>query len=184
MLAVALAAAIFFGTWRSTGWRSAARRCAIFLAGALPGLLLAVWFKVALAPPDPLAGQLTVGLGQKLANPGRWLQVAGGFLKQAWELYCFPAPPLALLAVTGGLLRLRPRHPRSATPWLAVLLVLAGYFAIFLVTKDDLDWLFGTALERLYLHVWPALVLAVFLLLRRPEDFAIISRAAKPKKAR
>ena len=57
-----------------------------------------------------------------------------------------------------------------------MLIVLAGYFAIFLVTKDDLDWLFATALDRLYMHVWPALVLAVFLLLRRPEDFAIVSR--------
>ena len=69
-------------------------------------------------------------------------------------------------------------------PWLAVLLVLAGYFATFLATNYDLDWLFGTALDRLYMHVWPALVLAIFLLLRRPEDFATISSPAKAKKAR
>ena len=67
---------------------------------------------------------------------------------------------------------------------LAVLIVLAGYFAIFLVTKDDLDWLIATALDRLYMHVWPALVLAVFLLLRHPEDFAMASTPAKAKKAR
>jgi hypothetical protein len=152
--------------------------------GALPGLLLVLWFKAALAPPDPLAGQLTVNLGQKLGNAGRWLQVAGGFLKQAWELYCVPGPPLALLAVTCGLLRLRPRREWTPAPLLAVLLALAGYFAIFLVTRDDLEWLFATALDRLYLHLWPALVLAVFLLLRRPEDFAIMSTPAKAKKAR
>jgi hypothetical protein len=34
------------------------------------------------------------------------------------------------------------------------------------------------------MHVWPALVLAIFLLLRRPEDFATISSPAKAKKAR
>jgi hypothetical protein len=65
-----------------------------------------------------------------------------------------------------------------------VLIVLAGYFAVFLVTKDDLDWLFATALDRLYMHVWPALVMAVFILLRRPEDFAIVSSPAKAKRAR
>jgi hypothetical protein len=81
-------------------------------------------------------------------------------------------------------LRLRPRRERTAGPLLAILIALAGYFAIFLVTKDDLDWLFATALDRLYLHLWPALVLAVFLLLRRPEDFAIVSSPAKPRKAR
>ena len=184
LLVGALAAAIFVGAWRSAGWRSAARQAGIFLLGALPGLLLVLWFKMALAPPDPLARQMTVSLGQKLASPGRWLQVAGGFLKQAWELYCYPSPPLALLAVTCVLLRLRPSQERPAAPWLAVLLVLAGYFAIFLGTNYDLDWLFGSAIDRLYLHVWPALVLAVFLLLRRPEDFAIISSPAKQKKAR
>jgi hypothetical protein len=184
LLLVALAAALFVTAWRSAGWRSATRRAGIFLLGALPGLLLVLWFKVALAPPDPLAGQMTVNLGQKLANGGRWLQVAGGFLKQAWELYCFPGPPLALLAVTCGLLRLRPREERTLAPSLALLIALAGYFAIFLVTKDNLDWLFATALDRLYMHIWPALVLAVFLLLRRPEDFAIVSSPAKPKRAR
>ena len=184
LLVLALAAALFVGAWRSAGWRSAARQAGIFLLGALPGLLLVLWFKMAFAPPDPLARQMTVHLGQRLANPGRWLQVAGGFLRQAWELYCFPSPPLALLAVTCGLLRLRPRQQRPAVPWLAVLLVLAGYFATFLAPNYDLDWLFGTALDRLYMHVWPALVLAIFLLLRRPEDFATISSPAKAKKAR
>jgi hypothetical protein len=184
LLVVALAAALLVSVWRASGWRSAARQSGIFLLGALPALLLVLWFKVALAPADPLAGQMTAGLGQKLANPGRWLQVAGGFLKQGWELYCIPGPSLALLAAACGLLRLRPRQARPTVPLLAVLFVLAGYFAIFLVTRDDLDWLFSTALERLYLHVWPALVLAVFLLLLRPEDFAIAVSPAKAKKAR
>jgi hypothetical protein len=176
LLVIALAAALFVSAWRSAGWRSATRQAGIFLLGALPGLLLVLWFKLALAPPDPLAGQITVSLGQKLFNGGRWLKVAGGFFKQAWEVYLLP---LALLAVTCGLLRLRPRQERSVVPSLAVLLVLAGYFAIFLVTKDDLDWLFATALDRLYMHMWPALLLAVFLLLRRPEDYAIVSTPAK-----
>jgi hypothetical protein len=152
---VALAAALLVSTWRSAGWRSAARQSGAFLLGALPGLLLVLWFKMALAPPDPLAGQMTVNLGQKLGSAGRWVHVAGGFLKQAWELYFYPGPPLALLAVTAGLLRLRPRQGRTAAPPLAVLIVLAGYFAIFLVTGDDLDWLLATALDRLYMQVWP-----------------------------
>ena len=52
------------------------------------------------------------------------------------------------------------------------------------MTKDDLEWLFATALDRLYMHVWPALVLAVFLELRRPGDFAMVSSPVKAKKAR
>ena len=181
LLLVAVATALFVSGWRSAGWRSATRQAGIFLLGALPGLLLVLWFKLALAPPDPLAGQMTVGLGKKIFDGGRWLKVAGGFLNQAWEVYLLP---LVLLGMTCGLLRLRPRDERMPVPLFAVLLVLAGYFAVFLVTKDDLDWLFATALDRLYMHAWPALVLAAFLLLRRPEDFAIVSTPAKAKKAR
>ena len=181
LLLAALAAALFVSEWRSVGWRSAARRAGMFLLGASPVLLLVLWFKVALAPPDPLAGQMTAALGPKLFNASRWLKVAGGFLAQASQVYFIP---LALLAITCGLLRLRPRAERPPAPLLAVLLVLAGYFAIFLITRDDLDWLFATALDRLYMHLWPALVLAIFLLLRRPEDFAVVSAPAKAKKAR
>jgi hypothetical protein len=187
LLVVVLAAALLLSIGLSTGWRAAARRSAAFVLGALPGLLLALWFKAALAPPDPLAAQFTLSVGQKLA-PSRLFQVAAGFLKRAWELYCFPNPPLVLLAASCGLLRLRPRGQRPVAPLLAVLLVLAGYFAIFVVTNYNLDWLFGSALDRLYLHVWPALVLAAFLILRRPDDFAAISLPTSPpvkaKKAR
>ena len=181
LLVVALAAALLVSAWSASGWRSAIREAGIFLLGALPGLLLALWFKAAFAPPDPLAGQVSAGVGQKLSDAGRWLQITGGFLKQAWELYLIP---LALLGATCALLRLRPRRERTLTPMIAVLVVLAGYFGIFLVTGYDLEWLFSSALDRLYLHVWPAVVLAVFLLLRRPEDFAIVSRPVKAKKAR
>jgi Dolichyl-phosphate-mannose-protein mannosyltransferase len=182
LLLIALVLALFANARRSAGWRSSIRQSGTFLLGALPGLLLVLWFKVAIAPPDPLAGQITVNLGQKLFNGGRWFQVAGGFLKQAWELYIFPNPPIVFLALTCGLLRLRPREERAPGPLLAVFIALAGYFAIFLVTKDDLEWLFATALDRLYMHVWPALLLAVFLLLRRPEDFAVTLALPRSKK--
>jgi hypothetical protein len=82
LLVVALVVALFVSAWRTAGWRSASRQACIFLLGALPGLLLVLWFKVTFAPPDPLAGQMTVNLGQKLFNAGRWLKVAGGFLRR------------------------------------------------------------------------------------------------------
>jgi len=50
------------------------------------------------------------------------------------------------------------------------------------------DLLLGTALDRLYFQLWPALVLAVFLTVRCPEDFGLVDAvsvpARKAKKAR
>jgi hypothetical protein len=184
LLLAVTAAALLVSGWRAAGWRSGVRRSGAFALGALPVLLLVLWFKIAVAPADPLTGQMTASLGHKLANTGRWMQVGGGFLKQAWETYCYPFPPLILLAVVGVLVRLRPGQERPLAPLLAVLAGLAGYFAIFMVTNYDLDWLINSALERLYMHLWPALILAVFILLRRPEDWAIASTSPKAKKAR
>jgi Dolichyl-phosphate-mannose-protein mannosyltransferase len=184
LLLAALATAVFADTWRSAGLRPAARRCATFLLGALPVLSLTLWFKLAVAPHDPLAGQMGTSLAHKLANPGRWFHVAAGFLQHAWDF----AIPLVLLAGAAALLRLRPRDARSTPPWIAVIIVFTGYVLVFVLTPDDLDWLLGTALDRLYTQLWPALVLAVFLSLRCPEDFALVTAAfgniGKSRKAR
>jgi hypothetical protein len=178
LLLIALAAGLFADSWRSTGIRSAIRQCGIFLLGALPVLALTLWFKFSVAPHDRLAGQASGKLLEQLANPSRWIHVAAGFLQHAWQL----AVPLALLAGTAALLRLRPRNVRSLAPWVAVAIALAGYAVVFVVTPDDLDWLLATALDRLYLQLWPAPVLAVFLSVRCPEDFAIMAADAEPSR--
>jgi hypothetical protein len=38
-----------------------------------------------------------------------------------------------------------------------------GDFAVFVTTGYDVEWLLSTALERLYLQVWPLVVCGVFL---------------------
>ncbi len=162
-------------------------RCGVFLLGALPVLLLTAWFKIAIAPRDPLAGHMAVNLAEDLANAGRWLHIAAGFLKHAWELGIYPAPRLAILALAAVLLRLRPRGARCLAPWIALTIAVAGYFFVFMLTADDVDWLLATALDRLYFQLWPALVLAVFLTVRYPEEFglvdAISATGKKPKNA-
>ena len=155
---------------RSAGWRSATRQAGIFLLGALPRVVARTVVQNGASAARSVGRTDGGRSGAKLFNGGRWLKVAGGFLKQAWEVHLLP---LGLLAVTCGLLRLRPRQERSYAPSLAVLLiVLAGYFAIFLVTKDDLDWLFATAPSIASTCTFgPALVLAVFLLAATPRGF-------------
>lgn len=173
---VALAAALLATAWRSAGPRRAMRQCGLFLLGALPVLCLVFWFKLFAAPPDPLMGGMGNALLHKIGDPGRWLHVASGFIKG------LPGVPLLLLGLAAGLLRPRRADqctPAAFLPLIAFAIMLAGYFAIFLMSPDELDWLFSTALDRLYLQLWPLLVLAVFLLLRRPEDFAILKAPTK-----
>jgi hypothetical protein len=174
LLFAAIAVALFAGAWRSGGLRRAARDCAVFVAGAGPMLALTLWFKFAVSPPDPLAGQMGSHLAQRLLAPDRWLHIVSGFLSHAWAL----ALPLALLAGAAGLLRPRLPNGRALAPWIAFSIGLAGYFGVFLATSYELDWLLGTALDRLYLHLWPLLVLAVFFTVRCPEEFAAVETVA------
>jgi hypothetical protein len=149
------------------------RKAALFLVGALPVLALVLWLKLFVAPADPLVGGMAHSLAQA-ASPARWMQVAGGFLKGA------PWIPLVLLALAAALLRFVQPVRAAWIPLIAFALVLAGDFAVFLLTRLDLEWLLSTALDRIYLQLWPLLVFSVFLLLRNPEEFmpAPAARAA------
>jgi hypothetical protein len=182
LLLVALAAALLATTWYGAGARHALRRIGFLLLGALPVLCLVLCIKIFAAPPDPLVTGMGKAFLQKLGDPNRWMHIAAGFFQG------LPAIGLTLLVLTTGLLRPRPaaeRTPLCFLPLAAFAILLAGDFAVFLLTPDDINWLLTTALDRLYLQLWPLLVLAAFLLLRRPEDFAAaLAPAAKAKKAR
>jgi len=175
LLLIAVALALLATAWRTAGTRAAIRQTGFFLFGAVPVLCLVLCFKLFLAPPDPLVGGMGAGLLRKIGDPARWVHIVAGFGKG------LPAVALLLLALAAGLLRPRPaaqRTPVLFLPLLAFAIILAGDFAVFLLTPDDVEWLLSTALDRLYLQLWPLLVFATFLLLRRPEDFAIASAPA------
>jgi hypothetical protein len=185
LLLAAVTAALLVTGWRSNGTAGALRRVGFLLLGALPVLAVVLWFKISAAPPDPLVSGMGKALLHKTGDASRWLRIAGGFLQG------LPGVALALLALAAALLRPRPaaeRIPPAFLPLVAFAIVLAGDFAVFLLTPDETGWLLSTALDRLYLQLWPLLLLSVFLLLRRPEDFALPTAAASPlsrtKKAR
>ena len=183
LLLAALAAALLVTTWRGAGARHALRRSGFLLLGGLPALCLSLYIKIFAAPPDPLVNGMGKALFQKLGDAGRWLHIAAGFFQR------LPVIALVLLALTAALLRPRPageRPPACVLPLTAFAIMLAGDFAVFQLTPDESGWLLSTALDRLYLQLWPLLLLATFLLLRRPEAFAsaVVAPPPKAKKAR
>ena len=67
---------------------------------------------------------------------------------------------------------------------LAILLgVLAGYFGIYLITPNDLDWQLQSSLGRLFVHVWPLAVVATVIGLRPPEEMRVAIVAPQPEQA-
>jgi hypothetical protein len=54
--------------------------------------------------------------------------------------------------------------------------MLAGYFGIYAITANDLNWQLQTSLGRLLVQVWPLALLAGFVILREPQ----LADRAKP----
>jgi hypothetical protein len=155
------------------------------IAGVLPAGVLTLVFKAALATgTSSLMSSSAPGLLHRLADAGRYWQVtgafAGAFLGMMVDWY-HPVLPVLILAVA---LRFDRRYQRDAlfTGGICVLMLL-GYFGIYIITSNDLTWQLQTSLNRLFVQIWPSLLLAAFAGLRAPESMATLEAAA-PGKAR
>ncbi len=163
-----LAAYAFFA-WRAVGGSEMWRQARWWLAGALPGLLLLADFRLLLAPPaDPLRSQTAGQILAKFADPGRYAAVARALFDEAFQLGDGWSHPLVLLALLAVALRFQ--ADVRFRPWIrfaaaTIAAMLLTYCAIYVARPDDLAWLLGTSLARLYAHLWPSALLLVFLLL-------------------
>jgi hypothetical protein len=173
--------------------RRAVGAMAMFLAGALPLLVLLGVFKIAFAPPnDLLTGRAPFALAEdadspspseaagvkhppplanRLTDPRRYAAIAMAMLNRIlrvdrWNLF--------LLVFVGSLcFRARDTHGRAGRLALAIALLLTGvgYFGAYVVTPHDLTWHLNTSINRLILQAWPVmLLLAAMRLPFKPED--------------
>lgn len=140
-------------------FRGSRRMAGVFLGGLVVALLPVVYFKVMLAPPgDIMSGQLGSRFGQ-LGDGARHRLILAALWRDTphfgeWSIAPFLAMMLPLLGP--GWRRLNGRE------WLiagAILLMLAGYYAIYLLTPMDLRWHLDYSLVRLLLQLWPAAIL-------------------------
>lgn len=85
-----------------------------------------------------------------------------------------PLPLLALyLACLGIEIDCRDRRPMAASI-LALGLMAAGYFLVYLLSPYDRQWYLINSLNRLFLQLWPSLIFLFFLTVR-PIEQAVIA---------
>lgn len=175
-----------FTLWRArtpVGWS----RLQWLLAGALPGVVLTLWFKFFLAPPsDVLVKQGASGLA-KVADLSRYAAIAGGFFTNLLTLGSGVSHPLILLAILAILLRWQFEEQYRLASLIAAAVVVAvflSYCAVLLITPYGLEWQVQSSFDRLILQVWPAVLLVFFMQLPRVRDAAVPTLAAKAPAAR
>jgi hypothetical protein len=181
----AVPAARLAGTVPRLGWKAFARQMAAFGLGLLPAALALAYFKAHHAPAnDLIAGQDQEAAVSRLLDVSRYLLIG-----RAFGLILLDAVgiPLALLVVYFLLMgRARGQSVKAGVlPTLLVLvLMLGGYFGVYVITPHDLGWQLGTSLDRLLLQLWPLALFTFFLAMGSPEEAFCERGPALPGKNR
>ena len=163
------------------------RRTAVAtLAGAAPAAALAIVFKTWLARGN--AGLLSTslpGAGKRLADAGRYGATMAAFGREFAHMgvgWYHPILPVIALAVV---LRFDRERRRDAAYCAALAgFLLLGNFGVYILTNNDLAWQLHTSLNRVLLQIWPALVLAAFVGLRKPKAAVVVKPAMPAAKLR
>jgi hypothetical protein len=163
---------------RKNGWRAAGRTVVPLAAGALPVVLLLLYFKLALAPSGAASlWQQGPSLLGRLTDPARHALIVREFATRTL-LYRGPGIDVGYVLLLYAIFAFmtRARHATWLHGALTLVLLWAGYFVVYLTTPYDLGWHVVTSMDRLLLQTWPALVLVV--MLRGPSGDAL-SRALR-----
>ena len=154
--------------------RSYPRQLIYFSAGAVPLLLVVMYFKAVIAPANDLvAGQGLRATAERLSDLSRYLLILKALINHFTGFRKWYAHPAYLLVVYAWLLGLktgRGRRVTFLTLATALGLILAGYFFIYVTTPRDLEWQLTFSLDRLLIQLWPSFVLLFFLSVRAPEE--------------
>lgn len=161
------------------------RAALAILAGAVPAVVLEIVFKTWLARGNTSLLATSIPAAVKhLADAGRYGATIAAFGREFANLgagWYHPALPPVALAIA---LRFdRERRREAAYCGALAALLLLGYFGVYIITNNDLTWQLQTSLNRVLVQVWPALVLAAFVSLRRPVT-ALAVEAPPPAKVR
>ncbi len=123
-----------------------------YVSGVIPMLLTWAVFKLFLAPPNDFAGILTFKTVHKMLDPGRYVIIL--IYTARVILTEYPLLPFMLLFFIA---RRRTLPGYLVIPAITFLI----YLSVYLVTPHNLAWHLETSLNRLILHVYPA-VLFIF----------------------
>lgn len=139
-----------------------------FLVAIAPILAVIVYFKHFVAPSGDLFSDPAT-MGHKVLDPARYWAVIQWYAAELIRFgHWLVVPGTLLLAGLYVALRNREedrlRHGSGFRASEAALaLTLAGYFAIYLITPLDIYWHLRFSLDRLFLQVWPSVILLVLL---------------------
>lgn len=156
------------------GWKTYAAEIVSFMAGLFPILIIIAYFKIQLAPPNDLfSGQGVKLIIDRLADFSRYLIVGKSFITTFFEIIKgrIIIFPICLLFL--GLSYPEQYKISIYISSIVLLLMLMGYFMVYIISPHDLVWHLSSSLERLFLQLLPSAIFIFFVLLTTPEEMQI-----------
>jgi hypothetical protein len=166
----------FAVTVAKRGLRTAFMQLLSILAGMFPVLAVLVYFKARFAGSNAFLSPQGQGTLAKLIDPSRYLEILDAYKNQilgfgGWSVSI--AVVLAFYLLIMGITVEEKQKQVIGTSIIAISIMLAGYFILYLITPRDLGWDLLVSLNRLLLQLFPSLLFTYFLLVRTPEEALI-----------
>jgi hypothetical protein len=153
-----------------SGGHSLRQRLVWLGAGLVFPLALLIYFKVFLAPPS----EFLAGNAAQVTDLSRYWLILRYMLRGAWQLGGWPLPILLVLILHRFAFAPSVGDRRGALAILTIIVFqLAGYFAAFVFSPYNLEWHLSTSVERLWIQVYPALLLMHFVTVTEPGTIGV-----------
>lgn len=174
---ISIVVARSFVTIQVHGWKILLKQMRIFFIGLMPILLIIVYFKTHIATANDLISSQGLSIiFNKLIDFSRYVQILKAYVIGSVK-FTEGIISLPLLAIYLFLLGIK-REERDKiiinTAFIALALMLAGYFFIYVITPYDLGWHLNTSLNRLFLQLWPSFIFLFFMIAQTPEQTFLI----------
>lgn len=162
------------------------KEAVIFTAGLTPVLIIIAYFKFQLASPnivylkDQLESPVTLIFNQdfnalfnSLTDISKYIIIGKTFLVKFYELEKWMLIVFPVFILLMGRSDKKRNNPGIYTSLLILMIMICGYFTVFLVYPlDNLEWLLETTAKRLLLQILPSFIFVFFLIIAAPEETA------------
>jgi len=141
-----------------------------FISGIFLPMFVIIFFKIFLAPGnDLLAGKQDIL--KQLLDTQRYVTIGQYAGRTSWEFGSQPIPIAAILFAYTIFVGTTRNSIQAIPPVLfTVSAQLMFYFSIFVISPHDLEWHLATSLNRLYLHVFPLVLLCLLMWIKTPDE--------------
>lgn len=165
------------------GWKSTLLEIVYFSLGLVPILSVVFYVKTQLYPPQTIFQTRNVPYTfSHFTDPVRIKTIASAYYHTFFQ---FGQWGLALPILMFLYLIWMGFQPSQELRWctrrvfVALVLMLAGYFMVYLATPHKVEWLLGTSINRLFICLWPSVLFGFFLRIRTPEEALQTTAIAK-----